>query len=246
MLTRALYTRTQKEVERRRREAINAGIAALNALLPADFDLGGHDSSSTSPQASSSHEGLPPIDANGLPIPPLPQGPEPSTSTSRAKKGSTPTPSAAAGAAPTSNSNKGLTLQRAVRYIQQFDAERQRLIDKWTLEKLLMEQQIRELERERDAWRQECLRLGGGGGGPVYGQANANANASGSGSGNGNGFEQAPDGIAMAAAAAAVAIGSQQHTPSSSTAYGHSHGLPPPPPLPASYSPPPPAKRPRV
>lgn len=52
--------------------------------------------------------------------------------------------------------NKSSILQLTQSYILQLRASEQRLIEKWTLEKLLMEQRVRETEAERDAWRKKA------------------------------------------------------------------------------------------
>ncbi|GAA5993017.1 hypothetical protein JCM10908_000800 [Rhodotorula pacifica] len=148
-----------KEVERKRREAITAGINALAALLPADWMV-----ATPPPSVASSNTALPPppiasTSGGGISVLPTPP-PVASTSTSASTTTKpTTTPSQ------TTNANKGLILHRAVSYISELQLAQKRNIEKWTLEKLLSEQRVAELEKERDAWRDECWRLRGGGGG---------------------------------------------------------------------------------
>ena len=70
--------------------------------------------------------------------------------------------------------NKGSILQRAVQYIQQLKESETQNIEKWSLEKLLMEQAVRQLNqdneklhkelerawREADTWKNSCLEAG--------------------------------------------------------------------------------------
>jgi hypothetical protein len=55
--------------------------------------------------------------------------------------------------------NKGSILQRAVSYIMQLKETEQQNIEKWTLEKLLTEQALTELQNSNDKLKHECERL---------------------------------------------------------------------------------------
>ncbi|KID89319.1 Helix-loop-helix protein that binds the motif CACRTG [Metarhizium guizhouense ARSEF 977] len=55
--------------------------------------------------------------------------------------------------------NKGSILQRAVSFISQLQANEQRNIERWTLEKLLIEQAISELSASNANLKQECERV---------------------------------------------------------------------------------------
>ncbi|BGP35052.1 hypothetical protein JCM10296v2_006882 [Rhodotorula toruloides] len=80
-----------------------------------------------------------------LPSELLTQSPSPADSTTSSLKPSSKPPK--------ETTNKSTILSLTQSYILQLKASEQRLIEKWTLEKLLMEQRVREVEGERDGWR---------------------------------------------------------------------------------------------
>ncbi|BGP03152.1 hypothetical protein RTG_02545 [Rhodotorula toruloides ATCC 204091] len=57
---------------------------------------------------------------------------------------------------PKETTNKSTILSLTQSYILQLKASEQRIIEKWTLEKLLMEQRVREVEGEREGWRKRA------------------------------------------------------------------------------------------
>jgi transcriptional regulator CBF1 len=56
---------------------------------------------------------------------------------------------------PNCEKNKGSILQRAVQYIGQLKENEQANIEKWTLEKLLLDQAINELSAQSSRWKAE-------------------------------------------------------------------------------------------
>ncbi|GAA5823032.1 hypothetical protein JCM3770_005708 [Rhodotorula araucariae] len=136
-----------KEVERRRRETINAGITQLATLLPPE-------TSSGTPSLAVPALGTA-VSASAVPT--LAAAAQPSASAA-------------------SKVNKSHTLARAASYITQLREEQARTIDQWTLEKLLADQTLKgvreendRLQRENDALRAQVARLGGSGEGAVNG-----------------------------------------------------------------------------
>ncbi|BGP27348.1 hypothetical protein JCM10295v2_006316 [Rhodotorula toruloides] len=93
------------------------------------------------------------------PASPLTDSASPCTSTSNSKSSK----------AAKETTNKSTILGLTQSYILQLKASEQRIIEKWTLEKLLMEQRVKEVEGEREEWRKraemaeaEVKRLRGG------------------------------------------------------------------------------------
>ncbi|ORY76521.1 hypothetical protein BCR35DRAFT_267445, partial [Leucosporidium creatinivorum] len=60
---------------------------------------------------------------------------------------------------PNCDKNKGSILKQAVKYISELKEAEARNIERWTLEKLLSDQQIKSVKEEGEAWRRECERL---------------------------------------------------------------------------------------
>lgn len=141
----------QKEVERRRRETINAGITQLGLLLP---------------PGAPSHPAPPSSSAPSAP------GAAPSS------VASPPPPQSAAAAAKV---NKAHVLTRAAAYITQLREQQARTIDQWTLDKLLADQNLKHardecdrLRAENEALRERVAQLEGAGGGLGGGATAAN------------------------------------------------------------------------